>query len=518
MRPIDFTRMSRALDNNYVLILNTNGTERKAVAERLRPSAKVKLPVENDGARLGICADQLVLQVTGTSGGQADKAVGRITRNLLKDRQIAKPKAVILLGIGWGAPNNGAIGTTLLCGDLLAVNHMRFDGDQPRRVPVARHSPWLNELDEIASEIKERFDKSVRVGVLASGEQFLSTNDARDILLTSFPHVAGGEMEGWDLVPDLGDIPWLQLRGISDFGGDGTDRFHQVMAAHGAAELMAPLLHTLQARELLTPIRRDPATVGLIEALAGRVMEIADPTDGIGRDEHLNDRLGPSLIWRLAQYDVGADTGFPLPRLLTNLILEIAQNALKHGGASQASVAFDDTSITYSDDGDAFDLFSLPDIKHGRGGRTALSDVQNSLMANQIIDLVAEPADRGKGNRYRFSFLKLSARLRRAREQCVVEFSHREYETFSGTADERLRYDPECETLFFDARDLLMSSRRHDSVDELRPLLASGKELFIQCASEHEKAYYEDSLSDVAGDRLTVLVTPVALAGRGRHG
>lgn len=505
MEPLNIARIRRALNDNYVLVLTTNSIERKAVTDCFDVSAKAAIPAENDGARIGVCGGQLILHVTGTSGGQADKAVGRITRKILSAPNVPNPKAVILVGIAWGAPSNTSIGTVILCGELLAVNQLRFESDGLKFVPFGRTSPWLTELKGIADEIGSYPDRSLKQGILASGEQFVGQTKVRDALLKAYPEIAGGEMEGWDLVPDLDHIPWAQLRGVCDFGEDGTNGLYQVPAAMKAAEFLKPLLQCLQARERLKPIRRDPATVGLLEALAGEAMEVTFPDDGMSLDEHLNNRLGPSLVWRLAQYGIGTPASSALPRRVADLLLEMGQNALKHGGANHATIQFGGNSVTYSDDGQPFDLFSLTTNDRGRGGRTALAKV-DQLVASGLIELKALLPRNTEHNRYRIAFPKLSARLRAARERCSVDFVYRSGP--EGIRGERLEYDPKCDALFFDASELLMSSRRLDVIDELLNLLSQGKELFVQCADENEKAFYEDALSQVGREMVNVLVVP----------
>lgn len=508
MQALDIALLSRALNDNYVLVLTTNSHERKAVAAVLNPSAKANIRIENDGARLGVCGEHLILHLTGTSGGQADKAIGRITRRMLSDHRMPKPKAVIFVGIAWGAPEVCNVGDVVLSGEILAVNQLRFEGGQLRHIPISRTSPWVTELADISAELASLL-KTAKVGVLASGEQFLAADAARDALLTAFPQIMGGEMEAWDLVPDLQGIPWIQVRGICDFASTGLTRFHQIAAAESAAEFLSPLIASLRARGRLPEIRRDPATVGLLEVLAGEAIHIANPCDEMSFDNHLNYRIGPSLIWRVAQYGLGVPPTASLPRLLTDLLLEMGQNAIKHGGATIAKVQFGAGSVTYTDDGQPFDLFKLADNPNGRGGREALVEVLGRLVREHYIGLTAEPQRSLGANRYRFSFPMLSAQMRETKEKCSVEIHFGEESRFN--ASERLIYDPACNLLFFDASELMMYSRRFDVVESLQAITDSGRDLIIKCDNAREKAFYEDSLVVPDDRKLTVIVAPMAL-------
>jgi len=506
VQSLDIALLKRALDGNYILVLTTNSNERKAVANCLSPSAKAIIHTDNDGARLGVCGEQLILHVTGTSGGQADKSVGRITRRILSTRRLPKPKAVILVGIAWGTPEVCNLGDVILSGELLAINHRRCEGDQLRYVSVSRTSPWLAELADVSAEISLH-SKQPKVGILASGEQFLADDKARDAILKAFPQVLGGEMEGWDLVPDLEDIPWIQIRGVCDFASTDLTRMYQEAAAECAADSLSPIITALQARGRLQQIRRDPATVGLIEVLQGDAMHITNPGD-MGFDNHLNYRLGPSLVWRIAQYGLGVPPAASLPRLLTDLLLEMGQNAIKHGGATVATLQFGASSVSYNDDGQLFDIFTLAGNPAKRGGSAALEAVLDSLVKGSYVNLVAQPESSSGINGYRFSFPMLTAQMRETREKCSIEI---EFDGGSILPSERLAYDPSCNALFFDASELMMQSRRFDVVESLQAIIASGRDLIIKCDNEREKTFYEDSLSVPDDRKLTVIVAPMAL-------
>ena len=502
MQELDIYRLRRALDRNYILVLTTNSLERTATGKRLADTAKVAAHIPNDGARLGICEGHLILHLTGTSGAQADKSVGRITRRLLGDQNSPKPKAVILLGISWGDPDITELGSVILSADILAINQLRFDGDEMKYVSIPRASPWHSELEGIAEDVEAVTNKKVRHGTLASGEQYNGSTKVRTKLLTAHPHLIGGEMEGWDLVPDLGDIPWLQLRGVSDFAENFVGRINREIAVDTAADCLPPLVRTLEGRGLIEPASRGPETTSLLQVLSGNTLEIAAPMDGGTLNYHLNDRIAPALVWRLADYSVGLPLSPSLPRVLTNFLLEISQNALRHGRATRTHITFHDKSVVYEDDGQIFDVFSLTGE---RGGKHALDEITIHFIENGSLAIQRQNAP--SGNRYTFDFLQLSARLREARRSCKIIVGVGQ-SAASHVHIGDLFYDDNCQALFFDGCEILMSSRLREITDDLREVLESGKQLFIQCADEHEKAKYEDALGEVAGDRLHVFVSP----------
>lgn len=506
MEPLRLTRLRHALDENYILVLTTNSHEKKAVTSCLSHSAKAELPIKTEGARLGICGDQLVLHVTGTAGAQADNSVGRITRSILRDKRLPRPTAVILTGIIWGVPGSSEFGDVILCGELTAINQIRFEQNGWKYVPVDRKSKWAEELPSIVAGIASTRSLKIREGKLASGEHHIANTDVRDGLIAVHDQIAGGEMEGWDLVPDLDGLPWLQLRGVSDFAETGLGRYRHDVAALSAAACLAPLILELTARKLIMPTRQDPAAVGLTEVLTDEAIQITAPIDDLGLNNHLNDRLGPSIAWRISQYSVGVSGSPSLPRSLTNLVLEMAQNALRYGSASAATVTFGQSSLTYVDDGRTFDTRSLIENPDGRGGRKAMMDLTRNFIDKGIVDFVRDTSSTGKvGNKYKITFLHLTSELRKAKDTCQIDIK---YKTFGeiGEFGEALDFDDRCETLFYDACGLIMSSRLFDVTSELRKLLIAGKALYIQCFDDHEKAEFEDALSDCADERLNVFI------------
>lgn len=514
MQDLDVESLNNALNNNYIIVLTTNSNERKAVSQILHHSAKSIVNVANDGARLGLCETQLILHLTGTSGGQADKAVGRITRGILSNPRMPKPTAVILVGIGWGVPTKCGLNDVILSGKLVAVNQIRFEGANLSHVAIPRESPWVSELADVSAEIGHMLgyvdEKSnpLKVGVLASGEQFLAEDTVRDSLVAALPDIMGGEMEGWDFVADLGDIPWIQLRGVCDFANTTLSRIHQMNAAEQAARFLPSVIVALEKRERLSPIIRNSATVGLLEVLAGDALHISSPEDKhVNLNHHLNYQFGPSLIWRIAQYALGTPSNVGLAHLLTTLFLEMAQNALRHGGATVVTIGFGNKSVSYSDNGNVFDLYALATNQNGRGGCEALKNVLKYLVKTNFIEITNENNRGSRINKYKILFPMLSKKIREAREQCPLKINSSIYG--QSDIDKKISFNPDCDTLFFDATNFMMMSMNIDIVENIQYIINSGYNIIISCQHEVQKNFFENSLLVPENREVSVIVAPM---------
>ena len=507
MAGLDLANLRTALHDNYILVLTTNSVEKNAVNELLALKARVNVPFEAEASRLGLCADEFVLHLTGTSGGQADGSIGPMTRRLLNDAKMPRPALILIAGIGWGAPAHTAVGDVIVSGRLLAVNHVRSHPGRNEYRSVARESPLAAHTSELLVDLKPTLMANrIHDAPLASAERFVMDATVRDELLSQFPQVVGGEMEAWNLVGEVDGIPWLQVRGVSDHAEIGAGPDSQRVAARIAANAVAPLLQALRARGLREPRRTDDDSALLVSLLNGKTLQITAPSERMALNDHLNDRIGKPLQWRLSQY---ASPGPPpaLSRVLADVLLEIAQNAIRHGGAKHAWITFNERSVVYEDDGCAYDTLSLRD---GRGGARALATLRRAFLDSNRVALVADDARHPKINRYVFRFPQMEVRLKAAQENCTIAINYGIVrEAFDHEAGrEALMFEPDCEWLFFDAAALTMTSRRLEVTGGLKALLLENKALFIACADEYDQEFYQVELADHAGDRLQIFVKP----------
>ncbi|MDG2531273.1 hypothetical protein [Caulobacter endophyticus] len=504
MQPLRIDMARAPLSENYVLLLTTNSVERRAMDTAFGKSLRARTPFENAGCTLGEIGGQFVLHLTGTSGSGKPKSIDRMVRSLLADRFMPRPSFVLLAGVGWGVPAKVAEGDIVLAGEIVSVNETRRTERKTIYKDTLHPSPLLGEAEGLGPHLEglaEGF--RVHAGRLASAPTHFGDDDARDELLAQVPSILGGEMEAFNLVPDLA-LPWLVLRAISDFGEDSVTRAYQDRAAANAAQLIAPLLGELERRAVLEPRRADELTAGLVATIAGRSLEIDRPDDNLDLATYLDARFSPTLAYRLSRYMVAAGDDASLADELTDLLLEKAQNAFVHGGARRVTIDFNDLSVDYADDGAVYDLLSL---KGNRGGAVALRDFQADFVFPGLASIQSRKAKAPYSNRYRFEFIALSTALQAARQNCELSINDTAV-LLQEPFERQVRYADGCETLFYDTTKVRMTSIHADTAPVFRELLAQGKSLFLLVRAARNKRFYENELADYAGDKLTIVVAP----------
>lgn len=501
MQPLRIDLARAALDQNYILLLTTNSTERLAVNAALEKPLRAQAPFEHEGCALGELGGRFVLHVTGTSGAQKVTSVDRIVKRLLAADRMPRPYLVVLAGIAWGAPGKVEKGDVVLCGEIVSASETRKEAGATRYRDLAHASRLLSLVEPLSSALRKVPDGfQVHSGRLASAPTHFSDDGARDELLEQIPSVLGGEMEAFALMPDL-DTPWLVLRGVSDFGEDDLSRAFQHQAADHLAGLLVPLVQALEQTATLEPRRDDEFTLGLSATLAGRSLEIARPDDTVDLKDHLNMKIGPTLEYRLRQYVFQTEDDDPLAGALTNLLLEKAHNAFRHGHAQQVRISFNDYSVDYADNGGAYDLLAL---QRGRGGAAALKVFQDDFVPD-LVNIIPRKPPKAFLNAYRFEFTSISRAFSIARSTCeltINEWAVRKNAPF----EHQVSFPTGCEALFYDLTNVMMASIHIDKAQVFRTLLAEGKSLFLLVRNRHDKRLYETELSDYSGNQLTVFI------------
>lgn len=500
---IDIVTTRQALEGNYVLLLTTNSVERSAVEDVLGNASPAVIYTPTDGCRLARVGDRFVLHVTGTSRAQADRSVGRIVRKLLANRFMPRPVLVVLLGIAWGNPEKVAVGDLVLSTEVWAVNHRRITATETRHRLVQRRSP-LPDLEGLLGGLGAPMAGDafrLLTGPVASMETHYAGTKARNGLLAEYPAVLGGEMEAYDLVPDLGDLAWLLIKGISDDAGDAIDRTQQARTARRAAGLLPGLLDLLTSHEMIPAHRNDNAAASLVEAMIGHAIRVSSPADGTSND-YLNDVVGPQLLLKLGRYAADADVGGQLPRQLADVLLELSQNALRHGKATHATINFYETSVVIADNGRPFEV---GDLDGSGGGSLAWRRFEERFVQPGLVRVTRRDQKGANGNIYGFKLAHISEKLRNAKQNCRIGISYGSLG--EPNADVRsLQFDAQCEDLYFDVSTTLMTSRRLEIVSELLDILEMGKGVFLACHDQEEVLLYEQSLSRHAGPRLRIFV------------
>lgn len=497
--PIDIRGSRDALHSNHVLILTTNSVEKAAIETVLTGSTTATIGLRTGGCSLARLADRFALHVTGTSGAQEDMSIGRIVRAHLTRPNTPRPDLVILVGVGWANPAAADLGDIMISTDVRALNHSRIAPGEIRRREVPRASP-LGDLSDLLHH-RPLADGKIVTGPLGSLEVHIADRSARDELLSQYPTLIGGEMEAWDFVADLGDIPWVVVKGVADFGDDDVKRDAQPRAAAAAAGQLASLLRELRDASRISAVRSNSATDTLLEMMTGSTIRLTHGDfRGMTLNDHLNDEVAPRLLPRLHLYETEPDASPGLAHDLAGVILELAQNAFRHGGASFFTIEFRETSVVCMDDGQPFNIEGLVGEKGGALQVRELLDVHGS---DGSVQLRWKARKKGRGNLHTIDFPRLSEDLRTARTSCRARIPHAAH---TGPVIDRVEFDLSCASVYLDVGGVVMMSRRLDLLPAILALLQDGKGVYLACRDDRQVAFYRTRLEAFLGPGLRIFV------------
>ncbi len=386
------------LDGSYGLVLTANNIEKDAVNTVLGKGIRVDVGIKTQGSTISFMEPHILLHITGEPGGSSDKSVGFIARHILSGI-LPKPAFVILNGVCWGNPGRVSVGDVIIATSVASLNHQRehTEGRVYRRDDIDSKLKVENSLlDDTASGGEFSHHK----GVIGSAEIYFSADEPRNALINQHPDLLGGEMEAYGFIANLKDIPWAVVKGVSDDAGDTTNRDPQKLVAARAATLMSALIQELTSKATLPMPTKTPPRSALIDAIIGDSIIVNSVSDAAHLNDHLNDNIGPSLERRLQRYVSDDASQQDLHRALLKLILEVIQNALRHGNASRVTLTFYETRIDLVDDGEHFDLRSLAG---NRGGAIAWEDFDEYFVRPGMAGVNYKKASERRGNHYVYS-------------------------------------------------------------------------------------------------------------------
>lgn len=489
------------LDENYGLVLTANSVEKKAVTKVFGGGIKADISIAHDGSTLCFANSHILLHVTGTAGGLKEKTVGYIARYFLNGRG-PKPSFIILTGICWGNPRKVSTGDVIVATKVASLNHQleSATGLVYRRNDT---ESLLNIEKSLLNSISENKKVKIYHETIGSIEKHFAADAARDSIIDQNPDVFGGEMEAFGFLPEIGEVPWVIVKGVSDDAGDETNKSAQAAAAENAALIAFELLRTLTSDTAALPVpTKTPARSALIDAIIGETIAINRVEDAAHLNDYLNDVIGPKLEQRLARYisDNSAQVG--LHRALMKLILEVIQNALRYGNASRATITFYETRIDLQDDGRHFELKSL---SGDRGGSVAWNIFATRFVETGLAAVTYKSLSPNNGNSYHFKIDQLTESLRHARAKCSASIQKGAIGA-PGRFLPVLRYNPECKTIHVSVHNVRMMSRNIEIVQAIIAEIEAGKTVYVACPDNDEKLSHERMLEKYLGPKLRIYV------------
>jgi nucleoside phosphorylase len=502
-RDISIREHAPALDGGYILLLTSNSEEKKAINSILANARSATIGADTRGCSLGMVADRFVVHITGESGLSKPASIGRIAVHLLSETaRLPKPAIVVLAGFCWGNPAMMKTGDIIVTSHVLSLNEQRETGAGTEW--VAR--PLSGQVDvapEVLAEVNLMLGrKGMRVtsGLLASLETRFESDVPRDELLKKWPELLGGEMEAFSFLPSC-TTPWLVVKAVSDYGGTDYDRAHQADAASRAAETTRCLLQALAARDRLTTTDDAAAHELLADVLAGdTIVVLTNAVHPNKLNDYLDGVIGPQVMRKLRNYSSELEYGRAFGRVFCDCLLELTQNALRHGRANRVSIQFLPMRIVFADDGDVFDPRTLAGE---RGGARAWKSLANRFDLDAM--LTVRKAGGKRKNSYSFVLEKVQKLLADARDNCRVRIAPGTINTVQGRP-EVFEYDAGCRAVYLDTSRIHMTSRRLAIAEGLRRITESGRKVFLGCRDSDDVMLYKELLRDIPAEQLTIFV------------
>lgn len=490
---IDFPNYFDVLNDAYTLIVTSNSKEKDAVNRIIQLRNNLEIHMSTKGCSIGMLQGEFVVHLTGTSGSVDELSVSRLIVEFLSRTNLPKPVIVFMVGFCWGNPKRTSIDDVVLCSHIISLNSRRFDGNHVTYKEIDYKSKIST--DFLSDDLSQLL-QSIVIGKLASLETFYSSTKERDALISQYPSLIGGEMEGFGFIPSVKDIPWLIIKSVADFGSDKVDRKKQVKAAQSAASVLPVITSLLLDRELIFFNNTSPSKLFLMDLLIGNTIKISrDSFNSDSLNDYLNDYIGPIIDYKLEFYLACDEYDKNFLRSFCDLILEVSQNSFKHGGATTVSITFDLKKIIIRDNGDDYDLNNL---EGDRGGSEAWRRVKLDFISKEFVIYSFK-----KRSHY-FNLIKANEMVRKVIKDCTASI----VKNTVGSGFKPisiLSYNENCDAIYFDDRNNRMRSRRNTLINEVEDLLIKGKIVYISVNDEYDSELYRSKLANHS-ERLKILV------------
>ncbi|WCE10544.1 5'-methylthioadenosine/S-adenosylhomocysteine nucleosidase family protein [Pseudomonas sp. JBR1] len=479
MKSIDIHYHEHALEKNYILILTSNDKEKDALNSILKHKAELRLQMPNRGCTIGTLDKRLIVHLSGASGASKEGSIANAAVRFIE--AYSTPRLIILAGICWGDPNFTFIGQTLVCTHILSLNDMEVTPTGTRYRKRSFKSNTVLDEDQLASV-------PCTTATMASLETLYKSDAARDDLLAQYPEVKAGEMEAFGFVQSVGQVPWVVVKTVSDYGGDSFSDIAQKEIAATTAQRLPIIIDSLCQSNGYSFETVSSAYLHLFDAMIGDTISLHErDVKKIGLNDILNNEYGPLLLRKLRNYCSETEYDAEFPFLICDVLLELSQNAFKHNGSKTLSICLNATSITVMTDNDVFDMNQLTT---GRGGAEAWKDFSERYMDNGNISY------RAKKNHHRFSLHRVNKNLRRAKENCAATIRPDTIGSGFSAPNGILVFETTCSSVFISTDGILMRSRALSIIEDIKRRLSQGLVIYLCCRNSDEAQRYKSAIGD----------------------
>lgn len=455
------------LPPNYILIATSNSLERDSVRKTIKFSKKFIVIEDHIHIYLGFLNDIPVVHLHGDSGGTTDQSIGRLLYEFLLNDLIPKPKLMILFGVCWGNPKFVNLNDVILCTEIESANQIRLtpQGIQPR---TNNYSSNLNQYSIFESLINE--NTTIKFGKLISYDSRTTSQELRDTILNSNPEVYGGEMEAWAFITRRLQVPWIILKGVSDFADHMTLRSNQPTALNNALDILNLIISTIDKIDLFNNINFSEKSEELKNFNLGNEikinLDINDTKEKI--TQYLNDKIHPLIKFRLDNFTYTTRDQSCID-LFTSFLLEFIQNSIVHGKSPSVSILFHNNVIKIKDNIKFYDITTSEN--HG-GGKFAWSLLEKKYLDTEKITYEY------KDNKYCFNFNTIQNSLNIPNE-CYLK-------------PHILNDVRKCDKVFIDLKSSKMFSLSKIFIPIVKGLLDENKTVYMKVDSEDHEILFEN--------------------------
>lgn len=320
-------------------------------------------------------------------------------------------------------------------------------------------------------------------------------------------------MEGFVVAPSCERklIPWLVIKCVSDFGDDDFERVQQVPAADKAAKVLVKGLGNWPLGTQYNE-KQHEGLLQLVDVIRGHSFELRRELFEFGGN--LAFQVNNAL--RGLESVVGFYTGSSLVHSslashLSRVVKELALNSLKHGRAKFVRIDVDSHGVSFDDDGKVFSLKELSEANEGRGGQLAWRAFCRDHLDKGRLNVNNESRKKWQ-NSVRFEIENAHPQLPSTKQKCraVIDLH----------GHPAIYAHPECTDIYVDIRNIEMMTLALDTVEELQPLLESGKKLFVALTDPDIRERIENAFpNDIRAEKLVILQgdSEAGVKAFGRH-
>ena len=160
----------------------------------------------------------------------------------MRHSSFLKSKLVINIGIAWAAdPEKHKLGDVLIANRVVNIDDVkRHQGQIIERSAIPKidaRSQAIVSTTKMRWADSEHKESKVHVGLYVGSNALLNDPRVKESILKRYPEAIGGEMESFAVYEaiNFGDIPWMVIKGVSDFAdGDKHDEYHEVATKNAA--------------------------------------------------------------------------------------------------------------------------------------------------------------------------------------------------------------------------------------------------------------------------------------------